>query len=125
LYNHLDAGSFADYDHIIRSQMEQGIVEKVLANELNEKNAHYLPHKAIFTLEKSTKLQIVYNGSVWPSQTSKSLNDAIYKGSNLLNNLVKLVLKFRLRQIVILADVEKAFLQISLVPTYRNYIRFL
>jgi len=64
--------------------MELGIIERVPENEDRKQNLYYLLRKAIFTPEKSTKLRIVYDGSARQSKTSKPLNVAIYKGSNLL-----------------------------------------
>ena len=116
---------FNEYNRIIQDQIEQGIVGKVPENKIRERNAFHFPHKNVFTPEKSMKLRIHYNGSAHQSKAGKSLNDAIHKGSNLLNNLVALVIKFRLRPIAILVDVEKAFLQISLAEPDRNYVRFL
>ncbi|XP_028408222.1 uncharacterized protein LOC114530803 [Dendronephthya gigantea] len=53
----------AEYDSIIRDQVERGIVEPVSALEKVER-VHYLPHQAVIRREAvTTKLRIVYDAS--------------------------------------------------------------
>ena len=125
LHQKLDAEAFSEYDSIIRAQLQEGIIEKVESNEEKRKEAYYLPHKAIFTPEKTTKVRVVYDGSARPSKLKNLLNDVIYKGSNLLENLVAIFLRFRFHRIAILSDIEKAFLQLLIDESDRNYVRFL
>jgi len=54
-----------------------------------------------------------------------SLNSLIHKGPPLQENIVKLLVNFRLHEIAITADIEKAFLQISLNEVDRDVVRFL
>jgi len=61
-----------------------------------------------------TKVCIVYNGSAKCQNTSSHLNDCLYRGPLILLDLVGLLLKFRLQKIVVLVDIEKAFLQIPI-----------
>uniref|UniRef100_A0A914ZDX7 Integrase catalytic domain-containing protein n=1 Tax=Panagrolaimus superbus TaxID=310955 RepID=A0A914ZDX7_9BILA len=84
----------------------------------------YLPHHAIETPHKSTKVRIVFNSSAKSSKNSKSLNDWLYAGPSLIPEIPGLLLRIRLMQVLVSADVEKAFLQLRLHPDDRDYTRF-
>ena len=53
------------------------------------------------------------------------LNDTLHTGPSLTEQLYSVLLRFRLRPIAIIADVEKAFLATGVDETHRDYLRFL
>ena len=111
------------YDNVIHDQLEKGIIEK--ANEVVDGPVHYLPHHAVINpLKPTTKLRIVYDASAKVRKENYSLNECLYRGPVLLNDLCGLLMRFRLNQIAIVADIEKAFLQIGLQPDQRDVTRF-
>ena len=72
---------------------------------------HYLPHHPVVTPSKSTtKVRIVYDASAKAGRDVKCLNDCLYLGPITLPDLCGVLLRLRTYVIVILADVEKAFL---------------
>ena len=72
----------------------------------------------------TTKLRVVYDASAKTEAESKSLNESLYRGPVLLQDLCGILLRFRLHIIAIVSDIEKAFLQICLQPRERDVTRF-
>ena len=54
-----------------------------------------------------------------------TLNDILYSGPCLLPLIDDILVRFRLRRIAVVADMQQAFLQISVNECHRNYLRFL
>ena len=55
----------------------------------------------------------------------KSLNECLHRGPVILENLCGLLLRFRTKRIGIIADIEKAFLQVGLHQVNRDFTRFI
>ena len=73
----------------------------------------------------TTKLRVVYDASSKTQRTARSLNDCLHRGPILLPDLCGLLLRCRLSPVVLLADIEKAFLHVGLHPADRKATRFL
>ena len=85
-----------------------------------------IPHHAVITPQKSTtKLRVVYDASVKSKQTNKSLNECLYRGPVMINDLYGILIRFRLYTITHVADIEKAFHQLGLQKSQRDVTRFL
>eukprot|EP00731_Ephydatia_muelleri_P005900 Em0003g148a len=115
----------AQYNEIIQDQLRQGIVEIVDPSDAGSIGAtHYLPHHAVIREDKlTTKLRIVYDASA--RSNGPSLNDSLYAGPTFGQNILDILLRFRLFQIAVTADIEKAFLMVSVAEEDRNSLRFL
>jgi len=113
------------YDSIIQEQHSRGMIERVAPDPTAEK-LHYIPHHAVYTPTKpTTKLRLVFDASAKTKVSNNSLNDCLYRGPVMLQDLSGLLLRFRLNKIALTADIEKAFLQVGLLPTDRDVTRFL
>jgi hypothetical protein len=106
------------YDAIIQEQLEKGIIEG--AERAEGQLEHYLPHHPVVT----HKLRIVYDASAH-TRGGKSLNQCLFRGPIILPDLVGLLLRFRIMKYPLLSDIEKAFLQIELLPADREVTKFL
>ena len=54
-----------------------------------------------------------------------SLNDHLFSGPSLATPLLDVTIRFRAYFSVIIADIERAFLQIELAPKHRDFVCFL
>ena len=116
-------GLLKEYDDVIKQQMVANVVERVESSgEIGE--VTYIPHRAVIRNDKqSTKLRVVYDCSA--KSRGPSLNECLYKGPSLNPLLYDVLLRFRVYNIAITADIEKAYLKISVAPKDRDYLRFL
>lgn len=69
-----------------------------------------MPHQAVVKENKNyTKVWVVYDGLAKINKEFHSLNECLYKGSLLLNDLIAVLLRFCTLSIAIIGDLEKAF----------------
>lgn len=121
-----DRTFFEKYQNIIQEQLEKGIIEEVPDGDSSKTLKHYLPHHAVITPDKTTtKLRIVYDGSAKTKSVEKSLNECLLRGPVMLEDVVAILLRFRLNKVALAADIEKAFLQVGLQEPDRDVTRFL
>ena len=113
------------YDATIKDQLNKGIVEEVDDMDQPVPGAtHYIPHHAVIRQDKSTtKLRIVYDASA--KQDGPSLNDCLHAGPKFGQNIMDIILRFRVHKVALTADIEKAFLMVSVAEKDRNVLRFL
>ena len=84
-----------------------------------------LTHHAVIRKETvSSKLRIIYNGSLKVGK-NPNLNGCLHSGPSLIPKIFDILLRFRWFQVPLTADISKAFLQISIKPENREYLRFL
>ena len=92
-------------------------ISKGHATKLNQtdskktsRTTNYIPHHAVTNVNKSNKVQIVFDAG--GKGKGKSLNEHLLKGPDFLNNLVGVLLKFRERQFTIAGDITQMFHQV-------------
>ena len=118
----------AQYDDIIEEQLQSGVIEPVIEKDpvSVDQPVHYMPHHAVVREDKeTTKVRIVYDGSAHEKKDEASINDCLKQGPNLIPSLFDILLKFRSHKIGLIADIEKAFLMISIDQSDRDSLRFL
>ncbi|CAL1282487.1 unnamed protein product [Larinioides sclopetarius] len=118
-----DSLLFSEYKRVIEEYLKEGIIEKVTEHENNAK-VYYLPHRPVIREDHSTtKVRVVFDASSH-AKDQFSLNDCLHTGHNLLPNLFKLLVHFRINKFAVIADLEKAFLQIQIKKEDRDFTRF-
>ena len=102
------------FDNVIQDHFTTKAIAESVDIDSQDGIKHYLPHHAMMNpIKKKTKLIAVYYVSVKPTQKHQSLNDCLYGGPVMLHYLFGLLLRFRLRNVALVADIEKAFLKIG------------
>ena len=119
-----DKSLLEKYDSIIQDQFNKGIIEKSSIDSVGL--IHYIPHHPVITTQKiTTKVRIVYDASAKTRKENLSLNECLYRGPVILEDLVAILMRFRFHKIGFVSDIEKAFLQIGLQDHDRDVTRFL
>ena len=76
-------------------------------------------------MESSTKTRIVFEGNAKSSKSAKCLNSCLQRGPNLIANLVGIWLRCRMKNIMLIADIKAAYVQLALNERDRDTVRFL
>ena len=87
---------------------------------------HYLPHQAVIRSDAlTTKLRVVFDASAKVRPDCPSLNDCTYTGPPLTPGIADILMRFRAHKVGLVADIEKAFLNIAVDEQQRDLMRFL
>ncbi|KAL6727083.1 hypothetical protein Aduo_008995 [Ancylostoma duodenale] len=114
-----------EYANTISDYHNKGIIEEVDEHQLNDHRVYYIPHQAVIKKSSAaTKLRVVFDASSH-YKGAPSSNDCLHSGPAILPDLVGILLRSRLSRYLLVADVEKAFLQIRLQQNQRDATRFL
>ena len=100
-------------DHL---QLRDGIIETV-PEQPSGKRTFYIPHKPV--------VRMVFDASTKPHHLANSVNDCMHTGPPLQPLLWDILIRARMAPFLLLGDIEKAFLQISLREEDRDAFRFL
>ena len=84
-----------------------------------DNHSWYLP----FFVTKKNKPRVVFDGAA--TYGGVALNDAVFAGTNLLNNLVNVLIRFRLGKFACIADLSKCYFQISLPESQQDLFRLI
>ncbi|GFY06831.1 putative RNA-directed DNA polymerase from transposon X-element [Trichonephila clavipes] len=99
------------------------IIEEVPKTEVDN-FGYYLPHRPVMKQAIQTmKIRPVFDASA-RNKSQPSLNDCLNRGPNLIELIPDIIDRFRLYPIGLSSDIEKAFLQLSIIPEHRDYLRF-
>ncbi|GFW03115.1 integrase catalytic domain-containing protein [Trichonephila clavipes] len=113
-----EKNSLKEYTSIFDEWEALKIIERV-----TETDAYYLPHRAVFKISETTKIRPVFDATAREGN-NPSLKDCLLKGPNLIELIPDILDRFRMHPIGLSADIEKAFLQISVTPEHKDFLRF-
>ena len=104
----------AEYTHIIKERLEEGIVERIPSKPTG-KRIFYLPHKAVVRTEAvATKVRMVFDASAKPHPLAATINECMYTGPSLQTLLWYIMIRSRMSENLLLRDIKKG------IPTNRN-----
>ena len=114
-----------EYDNIINEELVEGTVEEALENPTGDR-VYYMPHRPVVRQDAtSTKVRMVFDASAKPNASAGSINDCMFTGRPLQPQLWDILVRTRLMQNLVLADIQKAFLQIEVKEEDRDSFRLL
>ncbi|XP_064635808.1 uncharacterized protein LOC135492988 [Lineus longissimus] len=118
----LDGNMRRTYNDIIVDQLHRQFIREVPDEDAT--CGHYLPHHSVKKDSPTTPIRIVYDASCRAARRP-SLNDCLEPGPNLLNDLGRILLRFRLHPVGLSSDIQKAFLHDKLAEADRMFTKFL
>ncbi|CAK1578751.1 unnamed protein product [Parnassius mnemosyne] len=106
------------YKEFMSEYESLGHMEKCENDNLPRK-MHFIPHHGVLRESSTTtKLRVVFNASS-PTSSGVSLNNIQMVGPVVQDDLLSILLRFRLHKYVLTADVEKMYRQIVIHPDDR------
>ena len=116
-----------EYDEIVRNQTKKGILEDVDLNAPTVvSKTHYLPHHPVIRDDKdTTRVRIVFDASAKVTQNSPSLNNVLHVGPSLIPKIVDILIRCRWYRLLLIGDIEKAFLNVRVDHSDRDCLRML
>lgn len=111
------------YQEVFDECISEGIIENV-DNEKVLPNDYSLPHHPVIKADSTTKVRQVFDASA-AMKGSPSTTQCLEVGPNLIEQIPNILLYFRKGKIGTLADIRKAFLQISVSVHDRDAMQFI
>ena len=113
-----------EYEKIVRDQLEEGIVE-LAPEKPTADRTFYRPYKPVVRESASTtKVRMVFDANAKPHLLATSVNECMYKGPPLQPLLWDILIRARMSTHIVLADIQKALLQIGVREEDREAFRF-
>ena len=115
-----------NYTSTIKGDLNKGyIIEVPDAHKVENRSDKewYLPHHPVLIPNKPGKVRRVLNGAA--QFHGASLNKSLLTSTDLLQNLIYVLLRFRQHPYAVSADIEGMFLQVGVLPSGQPSLRFL
>ena len=115
-----------EYGDIIEEQLKAGGIIKEAPQNPTGERVFYMPHKPVVKQSAvTTKVHMVFDASAKPHPLANSINDCMFTGPPLQPLLWDTMVRARMSTNLLLSDIEKVFLQISVKEEDRDSFRFL
>lgn len=105
------------YAEFMKDYLESGHMKLHDSSESIESIKYYIPHHAVF---KDNKIRVVFNASS-RTTTGVSLNNILYPGPKLHNDITDIIFNFRKHAYTFTCDIRQMFRQILIDDEDRKY----
>ena len=123
LERRLEKSNLADIYEQEMSTIISEFAEPVPEEDVAQRRGWYLNHFPVLRPGKSTSCRVVWNSAA--VYDGLALNDGLFKGPDLLNNLFMVLVAWRSEKSAVVGDIRKMFNQVQLAVPDRAYHRFL
>ena len=90
--------------------------------EITPNKNWYIPHHGVYHPKKPDKIRVVFDCSC--VHKNYCLNKELLQGSDLTNQHVGILFRFKEGKVAVIADIEKMFYQVRVPTQYHDYFRF-
>lgn len=102
-----------------------GHMTEITDDVANLDPCYFMPHHGVLKESSSTtKLRVVFNASS-PSSTGISLNQLQMTGPIIQDDLISIIIRFRMRSIVLSSDIKMMYRQVLIKPEHRKFQQIL
>ena len=117
-------GQYAEHHEGMTKMVKDGYAEEVPRDQLKGEfgKVWYLPHHGVYHPAKR-KLRIVFDCAAKYRQVS--LNNQCFQGPDLVNKLTHVLLRFRLFEVAVVADVKAMYMQVKVPSKDRDCLRYM
>jgi hypothetical protein len=115
----------SDYSQFMKGLIDKGFARKtpnVSTGTDKSVQRWYLPHHGVYHPQKPGKIRVVFDCSC--SYNGVSLNRELLQGSDLMNTLIGVLLRFRQEPIAFMADIESMFCQVRIPESQYDFLSF-
>ncbi|XP_045477885.1 uncharacterized protein LOC123683032 [Harmonia axyridis] len=114
------------YVEFMRDYLESNHMEIIPYDCIN-RNSYYLPHHCVVKAQNSqSKIRVVFNASAKsPCSEEGSLNDHLLTGKKLQRDIISILLRFRLHEYTVCADIRQMYRMIRIRPDHADYQRII
>ena len=119
-----DASLHDQYNKAMQEVLHQGYAEEVPLHEQHREDwkVWYVPHHP-FINPRRQKIRVVYDCAA--QSQGQSLNSQVHTGPDRIQSLVGILLRFRLGEVAIAADIKAMYHQVAVKKDDRDVLRFL
>ena len=112
------------YSTVMKKYEEEGAAREVPEEELATlKPLWYLPHHAVWHPRKPEEPRVVFDCA--SKAEGVSLNDELLRGPENTSTLLGVILRFRVDNLAVTADVKRMFHQVYVIPEHRSALCYL
>ncbi|XP_060800865.1 uncharacterized protein LOC132901873 [Amyelois transitella] len=114
-----------EYTKVINEYIDKEYMEMIPEKERETKKSVYLPHHAVIRQDKeSFRTRIVFDASC-KGVNNISLNDELHVGPQLQEDLRNLLMRWRMKPVCFVADIQKMYFQVFVTKGDSDYQRVL
>ena len=105
-------------------ERELCFIEPVPESQLDSNSGHFIPAVLVEKQSESTPLRRCFDCSA-KLKNKNSLNDLLFAGPNLVPKIFDIIIRARFSRYFLLCDISKAFLRLTLIEKYRNFVKII